>query len=53
MKSEKLFQQITDQVVASLENAKQWDKPWTNVLGDNVPHNGRCEAQKSDWFGVL
>lgn len=38
MKNQKIYEQITEQVINGLQGAKKWSKPWTHVT--SAPHNG-------------
>ena len=34
-----IFKQVTDQIVANLEHADNWRKPWGNIATGDAPHN--------------
>ena len=38
-KYEDMFQVVTDRIIANLENASDWRKPWLNIFDGSVPHN--------------
>ena len=38
MKNQKIYEQITEQVINGLQGAKKWSKPWSYVT--SAPHNG-------------
>ena len=38
-KYEEMFQVVTDRIIANLENASDWRKPWANIFDGSVPHN--------------
>ena len=38
-KYEDMFQVVTDRIIANLENASDWRKPWAHIFDGSVPHN--------------
>ena len=36
---DRIFKEITDTIVANLENAGKWSKPWQSIGGGDVPQN--------------
>ena len=41
MKNDDLFQSITDKIIANLDGAKKWSKPWGNIADRTSNQNGK------------
>jgi len=38
-KYNEIFEKVTNQIVANLEHAEKWKKPWGNIATGDAPHN--------------
>lgn len=54
-KYEEMFEDVTSRIIANLEHAENWKKPWSTLADGSVPHNASTGRPYSgiNWMNLM